>query len=286
MDTLIPKFAISVLFSILFLLIFFNKQKITQFANNQENKVLLLSLLVFRIIPVIVIFYVLKYEATSDVKMFFTWAKNAKQGDFVYRDFSAPYAPLFSYITAIPLFFHQHQNSILALMVVIEAIILIFTYHYYSDQTNRSEAIYATLLYLTLPATFVLSVIGGQEDIWMWGIILLALYYYKRNQDSLWVGIFLGLGMVVTKVLFVLTIPIAFILLEKKLRYLIGLAIVGLPTLAILVYYGGDSFLLPIQEANNPRTPNFWSILNPFLGVYEKLGTKNLNLFGLLSNIF
>ena len=113
----------------------------------------------------------------------------------------------------------------------------------------------------------------------------LFLYFYKKNQDSLWVGIILGIGMIITKVLFVLALPIALILIDKKIRFLAGLAIIGIPTLAILIYFGGDSFLLPIQEANNPRTPNIWSIFNPFFNVYENIGIKNLNKIGLISNI-
>ncbi len=286
MDTLIPKFAISIFCSLLFLLILFNKQKILEVAKNQENKVFIIALILFRFLPIILVFFILKFDATSDVKMFHTWAETAKKGYFVYRDFNAPYAPLFSYITAIPLFIYNHENSILVLMVIIEACILYLTYKYFGAISRKSEALMCSLLYLTLPASFVLSVIGGQEDIWMWGILILSLYFYRRNQDSLWVGVILGIGMIVTKVLFVFALPIAFILINKKIRFIAGLAIIGLPTLAILIYFGGDSFLLPIQEANNPRTPNIWSILNPFLNVYEKIGIKNLNLIGLTTNIF
>jgi hypothetical protein len=285
MDTLLPKFAISIICSIVFLLILFNKEKIQQLTKNRENIYFFSAIILSRFLPVFIIFYALDYDATSDVKMFHTWAVTAKDGYFVYRDFKAPYAPLYPYITALPLFIYNHPNSILALMVVIESVILSITYNYFSKKTSISTSLYNSLLYLSLPATFVLSVISGQEDIWMWGVIVVSLWAYNKTFDSLWVGIILGIGMIVTKVIFVFSLPIAFILLSKKIRFLTGLAIIGLPTLAILVYFGGDSFLLPIQEANNPRTPNIWSILNPFFKVYDGIGIKNLNLIGLITNI-
>ncbi|MES2797350.1 MAG: hypothetical protein V4683_15365 [Bacteroidota bacterium] len=285
MDTLLPKFAISVACSIVFLILLFNKERILRLVKNSENIYFLLSLIVFRFIPILIVYLLLKFDATSDVKMFHTWAVTAKNGYFVYRDFYSPYAPLFSYITALPLFFYNHVNSILLLMVVIEVTILTITYRYFANLDSKSHSFYYSLLYLSLPATFVLSVISGQEDIWMWGIIICSLLIYQKTNDSFWVGTILGIGMIVTKVIFVFSLPIAFILLPKKLRLLVGLALIGIPTLCILVYFGGDTFLLPIQEANNPRTPNIWSILNPFLSVYSNIGIKNLNLIGLISNV-
>jgi hypothetical protein len=217
--------------------------------------------------------------------MFHTWAQTAKEGYLVYKDFPAPYAPLFSYITAIPLFAYDHPNAILFLMVLIEIIILYFNFQYFSRKLNKFQSLYYSILYLCLPASFVLSVLSGQEDIWMWGIILLTLIVAQKTENALWIGISLAIGMLVTKVLFVFAIIIAFFLVNNKIKYLLGLALIGLPTLAILVYLGGDSFLLPIQEANNPRTPNIWSIINPFIEVYKRIGIKNLNLIGLISNV-
>lgn len=286
MDTLLPKFAISIFCSLFFLTILFNKQKIAGISKNKERQLFLLAIIFARILPVLIIFLWLDYDATSDVKMFHTWAQTAKEGYIVYKDFPAPYAPLFSYITALPLFFYDHPNAILLLMVIIEIVILYFTYIFYSRKTSKFEAFYHSILYLSLPASFVLSVISGQEDVWMWGMVLFALYFYQKTRDDFWVGIALGIGMLVTKVLFIFAIIIAFFLLSKKVRYIIGLALIGIPALVLLVYLGGDTFLLPIQEANNPRTPNIWSIINPIFEVYSTIGIKNLNLFGLISNLF
>ncbi len=285
MNTLIPKFIISIIGSIIFAVIFFNKEKIKQITLNHETKYFYLAILFTRIIPVFVIFLFLDYDATSDVKMFFDWAQAAKTGHLVYRDFRAPYAPLFSYITAIPLFIHNHVNSVLLLMVLIEAVILSFTFHFIQKKITKQQSLLAALLYLTLPATFILSVIGGQEDIWMWGVILVSLIVFENTKNSFWVGVVLGFGMIITKVIFVFCLPIALILLPNKIKYILGLAVIGLPSLAILVYFGGDTFLLPIQEANNPRTPNIWSIINPFIDFYNIIGIKNLNLIGLITNI-
>ncbi len=286
MVTLIPKFYISIFCASVFLIIFFNKSNLQKITTNHENKFLALALLLSRIIPVFIVYMYYNFDAKSDVSMFYNWAQLAKKGAFVYRDFDSPYAPLFSYITAIPLYIYNSANTIVLLMVLIEVAILVLTYIYFNETIGKATSLFYSLLYLTLPATFILSVFGGQEDIWMWGIIVFALIIQRHFNDSFWVGIIFGLGMITTKVLFIFALPIGFILLNKKIRYLTGLMLIGLPSLFILVYFGGDSFLLPIQQANDPRNPNIWSIINPFFNSYKILGIKALNLIGLLSNVF
>jgi hypothetical protein len=285
MDTLLPKFIISIFCTLVFLFLINNKPFITKLTTNHEYKWLSFALLASRLIPIFIVYLFYHYDAKSDVQMFYEWAVLAKKGAFVYRDFDSPYAPLFSYITAIPLYFYNSANTIVLLMVLIEVGILIMTFYFYSEIYGKNISLYVSLLYLSLPATLILSVVSGQEDVWMWGIIILAMLVYNYRPDSLLVGLIFGIGMITTKVLFVFALPIALILLPNKIRYLIGLAVIGLPTLAILVYYGGDSFLLPIQQANDPRNPNFWSIINPFFNVYKILGIKLLNIIGLVSNI-
>ena len=69
-------------------------------------------------------------------------------------------------------------------------------------------SVYYALIYLLLPATFILSVLGGQEDILMWGALVFSLLLFRRKENFILLGISLGIGLLVTKALFVLFIPI------------------------------------------------------------------------------
>ncbi|MFN8356523.1 MAG: hypothetical protein U0Y10_18855 [Spirosomataceae bacterium] len=235
-----------------------------------------------RLLPIVIIYVVLGQEARSDVPMFYNWASAAKQALLVYRDFDSPYAPFFSYTTALPLFLWDTPNALVFLMAFAEGIVL---WLQLTIQTHNQQTISTTLweiiIYLLLPLPFVMVVLSGQEDIWMWGFCLAALWSWQRKHDELLIGIWMGLALLFTKVLFILVIPGVFFILKRKVRFVLGMAAVGLPVLLWLVAVSGDAFLLPIKQAADPRTPNIWTILNPFTAILIKSNIPTLNTLGL-----
>lgn len=289
--TIILKLLISVLLCVGLLLSFRYRKTLLHYANLSPSLFLGISILCLRIIPFVLIYLVLGQDARSDVGMFYESATAAKQLLFVYRDFDTAYQPLFPYITALPLFVWDSPKAIVAEMILIEISIL-----YLNTWLTRQEAensLFKSLVYLWLPAPFVLSILGGQEDIWMWGFGAMAMLFSNGfanfqalNSDknkSLALGIVFGMSLVVTKVVMVLLLPAIFLYLKERLRFVIGLLIVGIPTLGILYVNSDLAFLKIIEQANDPRTPNVWSILNPFLNVYQNIGVSTLNWLGLAS---
>jgi len=274
---LIYKLILGVILSVLLIGVILLKDRLEAMISKSPNRWLLIFSFVFRLFPFIVIYIFLGFDARSDVLMFYDSAKAAAKGGIVYRDFDTAYSPLFPYITVLPLWIWDSAKAIILEMVLFELLIL------WATIRLTKISVYYALIYLMLPATFILSVLGGQEDILMWGALVLALLVFKRYQNYVLLGLTLGFGLLVTKALLVLFLPAAFFFVRDKAKFLFGLLLVGIPSLIILFLTVQWGFLSPVQQANDPRLPNIWSVLHPLTNGFIPLGPKWINWVGLLS---
>lgn len=255
----------------------------------QQPIVLWLAFLLFRLVPFVVTYGILNYDARSDVHMFYVSAVDALQLKLVYKEFDSAYSPAFAYITALPLLIWNNPKAIILLLILAEGLTLHLTFRLYRSSLGvhfpGDNPFHKALLYLMLPIPFTLSILSGQEDIIMWLFGAWTLLVWRKKKDDLWVGIILGIGMVVTKAILILTLIPVFFLVRSQFRYVLGLLLIGLPALAIMYALVGLEFLEPIQQANDPRTPNLWTILRPAFGSIIPLGQKSLNWVGLASTL-
>lgn len=230
-----------------------------------------------RLVPFAIIYLVLGEEARWDVAMFYDSVQGALAGGWVYRDFETAYSPLFPYIIALPVLIWNTGKAIILFMILVEGLVLRATMQW----SRHPESLYIAILYLLLPSPFVYSVLGGQEDIWMWGVLVGSLLIYRRYPSDYLMGILMALGLLVTKALFILILPAIWLHSQKKIAWLAGALTIGVPTLFILYSHIGLEFLEPIQQANDPRLPNLWSVLHPLTNGLIPLGPKWINWLGL-----
>lgn len=230
-----------------------------------------------RLVPFLIVYLVVGFKATSDLIGFYNGAVSASQGAVPYRDFVSVYAPFFCYITAIPIQLWHDARAIIVFMMVMEGLILWGTYRLYRLSLTT------VLLYLLLPATLMFSVLGGQEDVWMWGFALLTVPLLRRNH-TLAAGVVLGLALVATKALFVVFVPTIFFWVNRRFRLAIGTLAVGVPVLVWIYSVGEWAFLMPMQLTQDPLAPNIRSVLHPFLGdLLDQLPLKLYNYAALLA---
>lgn len=274
---LIYKLILGILFSFFLFAAIYQKNRLETLINQAPQRSFLLFSLLFRVFPFLAIYVFLGFDARSDVLMFYDSALAASQGGIVYRDFDSAYSPLFPYLTVVPLWFWDSPKSIILEMIVLELLIL------WGTLRLTKQSVYYALIYLLLPATFILSVLGGQEDILMWGALVFSLLLFQRNQNYVMLGVSLGIGLLVTKALLILFIPAVLYFCRDRWKLLVGLLIVGIPSFLILYLSVQWDFLSPIQQANDPRLPNIWSILHPITNGLIPLGPKWINWVGLLS---
>lgn len=277
MSVVLGKLAISVFLSLVTILLLSKKEKINGFFTSNSRLSIIGAWVGLRLLPFCIVYIGLNFAVKSDVIFFYDTAKLALDGLIVYRDFWQPYSPLFPYLNAITLAVVDSPKSIIFLMMVYELIAIYITKALFSNQYS----VFYIVLYLALPAPFIFLIFGGQEDIFLWLFIALALWYYKKTNNALHIGLILGIGIVCTKIL--LIIPIALLLVFSKYRakILAGLLIVGVPAMGIMLYLVGEKILAPLQLGDLPFAPNLVSILSPFIGGVQPQ-SKLLNWGGLL----
>ena len=260
-----------------------------QHLAQKQRVALIISFLlgIFRLLPFLIIYVFLNELPRGDVPFFFYKATAVQAGGLVYQDFWSYHAPLFSYLIALPLWFWNNPRAIVALMMLVEAGLVIGTFQYYSKRQNPAEALKNVALYLLLPAPLVMLLLGGQEDIWFWGIALLMLYYLQTTKATGWgLGLRFSLALVAIKATFVFWLIPVLLQIKDKIKFLAALLVVGLPTVALLYYLVGMQFLMPIQHSGVPLSPNLLSVLQPVLGLFGKITNYTwANWLGLLLTI-
>ncbi len=261
----------------------------TKWQNKSENKVLVVSFVLLRLIPWIGIFLVLNEVPRGDVPFFFYKAEAAKRGGFVYRDFWSYHAPLYAYIISLPVWIWHNSRAIVLFMVLMESAILWLTYKTYKYRSER--ALQMAVIYLLLPASFMYILVDGQEEVWFWGAALLIWRYTIKNKENYEVGIGLlfAMTLLTIKVTFIFLLPAILVMVKKPVKMLLVMASVGLPVLGFLYWQIGDLFLMPIQHTEQLMTPNLFSITRPLVETFIHINEKNatmINWVGLLFTVF
>ncbi len=232
--------------------------------NWNDKNIIGICFLIFRIIPFVVVYLVLDQAPRGDVPFFWYKTTAVLKGGMVYKDFWSYHAPLFSYLITLPIVFWYNSKAIVLFMVIVEGLILFYTTHY-SKKTNP-DALLRAVVYLMLSAPLIMVVLGGQEDVWFWGLTLIMLFYFREaKNDGLLFGVIYALGLVAIKVTWILWLFPILIFIRKKVAFLVGMALVGIPTLLIVYGLVQMRFLMPIEHTAQPMSPNLFSVLMPFL---------------------
>jgi hypothetical protein len=223
-----------------------------------------LGILLFRLLPFVFIYLIFNQMPRGDVPFFWGKATVAYQWGLVYRDFASYHAPLFSYLITLPLLLWYSPKAIVLMMVLIEATIVWGTYRTY--RSIRADALKSVGLYLVLSAPLIMVLLGGQEDIWLWGVALWMLYYFQRTQDDgLGLGLRFSVGLLTIKATFVFWLFPLWFLVKKRWLFLLGMVIIGVPSLLLLYMMMGLDFLMPLQMTTNLLTPNLFTISRPLI---------------------
>ncbi len=140
-------------------------------------------------------------------------------GQIVYRDFWSPYSPLYAYFLGIWLKLWYDPKMIVLTMAVMDGVALWVSWHFFRPFQSRGSFLFKALVYLILPGSLVLCIIGAQEDVWMWLFVVLAYLVRERTVRVEWYAVILGIGLLMTKAIFVLILVPIFLLEKQKIRF-------------------------------------------------------------------
>jgi hypothetical protein len=286
MSIVFAKLAISLLSTLLVIAILFKRDALTSWLEKKSvNATLLTSWVLLRLLPFIAIYLIAGQEPTSDVNGFWDEGSKASLGQIVYRDFWSPYSPLYPYFLGFWLKFWYSPKMIVLTMALMDGVAILASYHFFRPFQSKGVFLFKSVLYLLLPGSLVLCIIGAQEDVWMWLFVILAYLTRERTLRVAWYAVILAIGLLMTKAIFVLILIPLFILEKQKIRLLIPMIIVGIISLAILYPLVGWEFTQPLDEAKTLRAPNIQSILNPLFFNHIGVGEKFWNWIGLAISV-
>ena len=286
MNIVLAKTAISVAALLVTAALLFKKDALTDWLEKKSaNAVLAVAWVILRLLPFIAVYLVANMEPTSDVNGFWDEGSKASLGQVVYRDFWSPYSPLYAYFLGIWLKLWYSPKMIVLTMAVMDGIALLASYHFFRPFQSRGTFLFRALIYLLLPGSLVLCVIGAQEDVWMWLFVILAYLLRERTLRVEWYAVVLAIGLLMTKAIFVLIMVPLFLLEKQKIRFVIPIAIIGIISLAVLYPLVGLEFMQPLDEAKTLRAPNIPSVLNPWFYNSIGVGEKIWNWIGLVASV-
>ncbi len=281
MDIVLLKLVLSLLLIALLPGIFYYRAKIHK--DSLAGIVLTGAWVLLRVVPLLIIYVFLHQEARSDVTGFLVgWGNHARQGELIYRDFVCTYSPFFPYLIGLSMEVWEDPRAIVGLMVVMEGVAVGVAYQFYKPALPRPELVTRLLLYLCMPASLILCVVSGQEDVWAWLFVALAGWGFYRKQSYVVYGSLLALGLLTTKATFVLIFPALLVLAEKRSGLFSVLAVWGIVTLVVLYSLVGLEFTQPLSEADTLRAPNLLSVLNPWFFDAIGVGKSFWNWIGLV----
>lgn len=286
MNIVLAKTAISVAALLVTAALLFKKDSLTGWLEKKSaNAVLAVAWVFLRLLPFTAVYLVANMEPTSDVNGFWDEGSKASLGQVVYRDFWSPYSPLYAYFLGIWLKIWYSPKMIVLTMAAMDGIALLASYHFFRPFQSRGTFLFRALIYLLLPGSLVLCVIGAQEDVWMWLFVILAYLLRERTLRVEWYAAVLAIGLLMTKAIFVLIMVPLFLLEKQKIRFVIPIAIIGIISLAVLYPLVGLEFMQPLDEAKTLRAPNIPSVLNPWFYNSIGVGEKIWNWIGLVASV-
>ncbi len=231
-----------------------------------SSRGLLLAALLLRGAPFVLIYLVVGYQPQSDVgTAFYPWGLAALNGQLVYRDFAMDYSPLFPYLLAVGLFFWNDARMIVALMMLVELAALAVTFRLFDSQMSVKERVRASYFYLLSPAPFLLVVLGGQEDVWLWFVGALVIGALLAGRHAM-AGIIGGIGLFATKA-YLLFFLIPLVVMQKfRWHFLAGLGLTIVLTWTPMAWLVGNAILTPLRQAGNWSPPNLWFTFQALTG--------------------
>ena len=265
------KTAVSVGLCVWVAILLWQRLAITNYLQNHHQKPWIAGFyIVFRLLPIVLTYFVLGYKPTSDVEYYYyPIANSARQFQVVHRDVYSCYSPFFGYWLSLPLHIWNDMRAIVVAMTGIEALAVYITYRIYRGTENNGQRLFRALFYFSLPVPFVMCVFSGQEDVALWLFALWALWVWQKANSPFWGGVLLALGLLSTKAVFIFLLVPIFLMTphRQKLALVGGMAILGLPVMAFLYWKTGTLFIeQQINEGDYLKAPNWRSLLNPLIG--------------------
>ncbi len=213
------------------------------------------------------IFFILRLAPRGDVPAYY-WpeALSVLRGQLPYRDFLSSYAPLHPYLDAIAVRIWHTPLAIILLAILVEAALLPLWLRFGRTLLSETELRTATLLYLSNAVSLQFVAVDGQDTIIVAVFFALSLLLLVRRRELI-SGVSVGTAIAAVKFLPLVYVPVFFLTLVRRWRWMAGFAI------PVLLVYGTSvamhlPILVPLQhEGNIKEASNLPYLVETLLGI-------------------
>ncbi len=240
------------------------------------------ALLFTRLGLFLLVFAVLRCPAQGDVaRYYYPAACNVLHGLLPNHDFTSSYAPLFSYVSALPVCCWHSPLSIILFTILLELCALYFWIALAEETFGKIISCQAALLYVFNPLSLVNTAVFGANQVWLALLLAISLaVLYKRR--ALLSGIMLGAGLVMVKALAVLCVPAMLAATVEKKKWLAGFLLPVLSVTGICLLLHID-VLAPLSIESLRYTSGNLPYLFSLAGIDNTMGSVHLLSYLLLA---
>lgn len=232
------------------------------------SRLTLAASLILRLSVFVALYLALGYEVPSDVPTaYYPEAKAALAGELVYRDFFSTYAPLFPYVAAAAVAAWDSAKSLVLLAILLETLGLAIWLRVGGLAFPEGVVRRAGVLFAGSPLLVSTVAMAGQNHVWI-GAFLATSVLLALRKHEIAAGVALGLGLLATKFLVIVFVPVVLLLSGRKRRFLGGFAGIVSAAYGTLALAGAD-ILAPLtfqRSAGQESSGNLPYLLAP-LGV-------------------
>lgn len=221
------------------------------------------------------IFVVYRFPVSGDVKLFFQpQGRLAMAGGVPTVDFKSSYMPLFPYVMGIvdAVWSDEHAIGLFFTACLLFSAFLLLRILY---RVGYSADIAATLTTVGVlnGATWFL-VIGYQQDEALIFLFVVLAVWLTVRANSLSTGITIGLGLLTTKVLFLILGLVLLFQSRRPWRFLLGTVLVTVPTMLLFLNLGFSPAKMVMSESQALNSPSFIALFSAIPLVYATIKTN------------
>lgn len=223
------------------------------------------SLIAMRAMPFVLFFLAFgTIRATGDVpEYYYPQAQSVLQSMIPIRDFPVHYGPLFPYVCALVVSVWNSPTAIVLFSIHMELasvfVWIVAARECFEETTVRKAA----LLYATSLLPIANVGVSGQNQVWVSLFLAVSTYGLLKGRPAL-SGMFLGMSVILVKILGGLFAPILAGSCSRWGRWLGGFGLTVLGTYALFVLLGANPFLPLLQEAHMHSPGNISFFLTIF----------------------
>lgn len=232
-----------------------DNQRLRTLPRQSFERLITVAFVISRVALWLLVFLVLRIAPRGDITIYVEEAERNLQHLVPYIDFASSYAPLHSYMDASLLGILHTPIVLILFAICVESFLLPLWFRVGRSFLSDREVRTAAILYVTSAISLQFVAIDGQDNILIAVLLVLSLLLVQQRR-AFSSGAATGLGIALLKFLPLLYVPAFFLAVQRRWRWVTGLAVViALSYGGFLLFHPQAALLQPLEREGKLKTP-------------------------------